>query len=219
MINLENINLIDLQTTYMQNDLVTRAICEVLNPIFKELANETKLAFFYGRIDELDHNILDELAWQFKVDFYSVDYPLNVKRNLIKNAKKIHKTRGTPAAVENLLSSIFGKATLYEWFEYGGEPYFFKVKVEVENNINLLLEKFEESLVNVKNCRSHLEKIEIYSVSKNKTYLGSTTLIGESVSIFPWMPKEIRSKGQIFTTISGSYGLETTNIYPKEVKK
>ena len=205
--NLNNIDLLDLQTSYMKQDPTTIAMCKVLTPVFKELAQESKLAFIYGRIDELDDKIVDELAWQFHVDFYS---------NLIKNAKKIHKLKGTPAAVENLLSSIFGSSKLVEWFEYDGEPFMFKVKVDVENNINLLLDKFEESINSVKNTRSHLEKIEIYTVSKSNTYIGSTTICGEEVTVLPWSPKDLLSKGSFNIAIGNNGGIENITLYPRK---
>ena len=164
----------------------------------------------------MDDKILDELAWQFHVDFYSVDFPIHVKRNLIKNAKKIHKLKGTPAAVENLLSSIFGNATLKEWFEYDGEPFMFKVRIEVENNINSLLDKFEKSINTVKNTRSHLEKIELYSVSRNTTFIASSLICGEEVTIFPWSPKDLTTKGTVHITLGNNGGVENTTIYPKK---
>lgn len=214
--DLSNIDLLELQTSYMKQDPTTIAMCKVLTPIFRELAQESKLAFIYGRIDELDDKTLDELAWQFHVDFYSVDFPINVKRNLIKDAKRIHKLKGTPLAVERLLSAIFGSSKLVEWFEYGGEPFMFKVKVDVENNINLLLDKFEESINSVKNTRSHLEKIEIYTVSKSTAYIGLTTLCGEEVKVFPWQSKDLLSKGSFNVAVGNSGGVESITLYPKK---
>ena len=214
--DLNNIDLLDLQTSYMKQDPTTIAMCKVLNPIFRDLHKESKLAFIYGRIHELDDKTLDELAWQFHVDFYSVDFPIHVKRNLIKNSKVIHRLKGTPAAVENLLSSIFGKARLVEWFEYDGNPYMFKVKVEVENNINLLLDKFESSINSVKNTRSHLEKIEIYTTSKANTYLYATTICGEEVTVLPWSPRDLSSKGTFNIGIANNGGVENITLYPKK---
>lgn len=214
--DINNLDLLELQTSHMKKDPSTVAMCNVLTPIFKKLAKEAELPFIYGRIDELDYDVLDELAWQFHVDFYSVDFPINVKRNLIKNAKKIHRLKGTPAAVENLLSSIFGKAKLVEWFEYDGNPFMFKVKVEVENNINLLLDKFEESINSVKNTRSHLEKIEIYTVSRGNSYVGCSTLCGESITVLPWYPKDLLSKGKFNVAIGNHGGFENITLYPKK---
>jgi phage tail P2-like protein len=214
--DLNNIDLLDLQTSYMKQDPTTIAMCKVLTPIFRELAQESKLAFIYGRIDELDDKTLDELAWQFHVDFYSVDFPIHVKRNLIKDSKRIHRLKGTPLGVEHLLSDIFGSSKLVEWFEYDGEPFMFKVKVDVENNINLLLDKFEESINSVKNTRSHLEKIEIYTVSKCNTYIGSTTICGEEVTVLPWSPKDLLSKGSFNIAIGNSGGVENITLYPKK---
>ena len=214
--DLNNIDLLDLQTSYMKQDPTTIAMCKVLNPIFRDLSQESKLAFIYGRIDELDDKTLDELAWQFHVDFYSVDFPINVKRNLIKNSKIIHRLKVTPTGVEHLLSSIFGSSKLVEWFEYDGKPFMFKVKVDVENNINLLLDKFEESINSVKNTRSHLEKIEIYTVSKSTAYIGLTTLCGEEVKVFPWQPRDLLSKGSFKVAIGNSGGVENITLYPKK---
>lgn len=214
--DINNVDLLDLQTSHMKQDPSTIAMCKALNPVFKKLAREAKLAFIYGRIDQLDDDTLDELAWQFYVDFYSVDFPINVKRNLIKNAKKIHELKGTPTAVEILLTSIFGNAVLKEWFEYDGDPFMFKVRIEVENNINLLLDKFEESINVVKNTRSHLEKIELYSVSRNTTYIASSLLSGEKVTTFPWSPKDLDSKGTLHISIGNNGGIENTTIYPKK---
>lgn len=213
--DLDNLSLLDLQTSYMSKDTSVIAMCKASESAFRKLAKESLLPFIYGRIDELEDDMLDELAWQFHVDFYSVDLPLNVKRSLIKNAKKIHKEKGTPAAVETLLSSLFGNAKLKEWFEYDGEPFMFKVAVEVENDINMLIDKFEESINTVKNTRSHLERIEIYSVSRSKLRNATCLVGGEEVTVYPWSPKELSSRGKVKLALGNNGGYETTVLYPK----
>lgn len=215
--NLDNINLLDLQTSYMSKDTTVIAMCKALEPVFKQLSKESKLCLIYSQIDNLNDEILDELAWQFHVDFYNVNFPINVKKNLIKNSRKIHRLKGTPASVETLLSSIFGKSELVEWFEYGGEPYMFKVKVQIENNINQLLDNFEESIDTVKNTRSHLEKIELYSTSKSKIYISSSSLGGEDITVYPWSPRDLSSKGNVEIALSNVYNVENVTLYPKEV--
>lgn len=173
--DLSNLNLLDLQSGYMQNDPSTIAMCTVLNPYFRELSEDLKLCLIYSRMDELAHFILDELAWQFSVDWYDVSENLDVKRNLIKNALKIHMKKGTPKAVEDVISMYFGKGRVEEWFEYGGNPYMFKVITNNTLITKTLADKFNDKLNKVKNLRSHLEEILIQLEYSSVLTLESST--------------------------------------------
>lgn len=128
--DLKNVDLLKLQTQYMQQDKTTQGLCAALTPQFQELAEEVRLALIYARISELDEPLLDELAWQFRVDWYDSEADISVKRNIIKKAIIVHKTIGTAYAVEQVLSTVFEYAVIQEWWEYGGEPYHFRVATD-----------------------------------------------------------------------------------------
>lgn len=80
-------------------------------------------------------------------------------------------TAGTPAAVEELVAIVFGEGEVSEWFEYGGEPYWFKIRTNA-----LLTEDmttyFSEMIRRVKNTRSHIEAIEIHRTIEQTLYAG-----------------------------------------------
>lgn len=57
----------------------------------------------YSRIDELPDDILNLLAWQLDVDFWSIDLPIENKRDHIRNAIAWHKKKGTKWAVTESL--------------------------------------------------------------------------------------------------------------------
>ena len=82
-----------------------------------------------SNIDGLDEAVLDILARDFKVDWYDPDYSLEEKRRTLKDSWRVHKTLGTRAAVETAISAIYPETTVEEWFEYGGEPYHFKLEI------------------------------------------------------------------------------------------
>lgn len=157
--DVSNFDLLELQTSYLQQDTTIKALCSALTPYLEDINNSIKLAYLYGRIDELDENIIDELAWQFHVDFYESSLPLGTKRQLIKNSYRWHKIKGTPQAVEELTKTIFGgDSEVIEWFQYDGEPYTFRVFV----NIAALkdgLKTFYKMLDTIKNKRSHLDSV------------------------------------------------------------
>ena len=215
--DLNNIKLLDLQTSHMKNDPTTIAMCEALQPHFKGLNEESKLVLIYSRIDHLDEKVIDELAWQMHVDFYDYNLSISQKRDLIKNSLYWHKIKGTPKAVLDVATSVFGRTTLEEWFEYNDEPFFFKLNVEVteQGASKENIEKLEKLVNAYKNARSWIRSITIFLTGKGKIYLGACITSGEEVTIYPWSPKDIESKGRVNIATAQSSGVENVTIYPK----
>ncbi len=78
---------------------------------------ESRKRAIYPRIDELDEALLDILAYDFKVDRYGYDYPLETKRALLKSSFYIHRHLGTKGAVEAAIQSVYPKSIVEEWFD------------------------------------------------------------------------------------------------------
>ena len=95
-----------------------RAIAEQL----QITARQIRQNIIYARIDELDEQTLDILAYDLHVDWYDHSYPIEVKRQTIKDSVKIHRRLGTKYAVETALGAVFPGTRVEEWFEYDGEP-------------------------------------------------------------------------------------------------
>ncbi|MBO0555662.1 phage tail protein I [Clostridium botulinum] len=215
--NLDSINLLDLQTSYMKKDPTTIAMCKALEPQFKKLNEESRLVLIYSRIDYLNEEVIDELAWQMHVDFYDYTLSLNKKRELVKNSLYWHKIKGTPKAVLDVATSVFGRTTLEEWFEYNDEPFFFRLNVEVteqgasKENIEKL-----ETLVNAyKNTRSWIRVINIFLTGKGKIYFGACTTSGEEITVYPWAVTETSSFGKVNLATKNT-NIENITIYPKK---
>ena len=87
----------------------------------------------YCRIDELPEELVDILAYDLHVDWYDFSYPLEAKRDLVKNSVRVHKKMGTKSAIETALGSLYPESEIEEWFEYEGEPGHFRVVCDVTN--------------------------------------------------------------------------------------
>ena len=117
----------------------------------------------YPVIDTLSEDMVDALAVQLHCDFYDYALPLERKREIVKQSIAWHRIKGTPAAVEELVTAVFGKAEVAEWYQYGGEPYTFRLFIEGKNafdgkrNMKQLMAAVEMS----KNKRSHLDGIDL----------------------------------------------------------
>ena len=146
----------------LRNDRRMIALGQVGAEELSDRMSEIEKAAIYPRIDELDEALLDILAYDFKVDWYGYDYPLETKRALLKSSFYIHRHLGTKGAVEAAIQSVYPKSIVEEWFDYvdGGNPYTFRIVLDAStpavpvNNTDLL------RAVNLyKSLRSHLDGI------------------------------------------------------------
>lgn len=111
----------------------------------------------YIKMEKLNDIVLDQLAWQWNVEFYSSELPKSKKIDMIKNSYFHHITKGTAGALESALKAIVNNLEVQEWYEYGGNPYMFKLVVEgsmlTEQEITTVYKLVEI----YKNIRSHLD--------------------------------------------------------------
>lgn len=140
----------------------------------------------YPRIDELPERLLDILAYDFKVDWWDPEYTLEEKRQTLKDSWRVHKMMGTKAAVERAISAIYPNTQVLEWFEYGGEPYHFKLHIDIskESGDKDKPLRVLERVNFYKNLRSHLDVVEYVSIAPEAvSSFRVTPILGPCMSI------------------------------------
>lgn len=114
-------------------------------------------------IDEASEEALDALAVELQTPLYKNDYPLTVKRQIVKNSMLYYIRSGTRGAVEELLADIYQGAEVEEWFEYGGELNYFRVAIDISRTTVPVAEmapaELESWLYSVKRASSALESL------------------------------------------------------------
>lgn len=100
----------------------------IAQPLAKTVSDTDK-ALIFPAVDNLPEAVLDILAYDLKIDWYEAAAPIENKRRAVKECILVHKYKGTKYAVETALHSMFTNAKVEEWFEYGGEPFHFKLTV------------------------------------------------------------------------------------------
>lgn len=125
---------------------------EAINVLNKEIQSFRNLA----NPLVCDEKYLPFLAYAFKVDFWDERLEVSKKRSLIKESILLHQKKGTLWAVKRVLQILEVDAEISEWFQYGGSPYFFRIKLSIEQDfphINQL-----QKLIDIyKNVRSLYE--------------------------------------------------------------
>ena len=75
----------------------------------------------------------------------------------------MHQKLGTKYAVETALRNVYKGASIKEWFEYGGRPYYFKINIDTSGS-SLAENAYADILNKVqfyKNLRSHCDGLYI----------------------------------------------------------
>ena len=139
----------------------------------------------YPAIDMLGSELINTLAIQMHCDFYDDTLPLAVRRNLVKNSIAWHRIKGTPAAVEQMIQTVYQTGVVEEWFDYGGEPFFFKVNLG-DSQITTQKIKNLIKMINVsKNVRSWLEVLRFSKSIDIIRYLGCFADVHKKYEIIP----------------------------------
>lgn len=176
--DLKTINLLKLQTGQMQEDKTTQAFCASFDSQFQAIANDTEKCILLANIDKLPEDVLDELAVDLHIDWYDANADIDVKRNLIKNSDKVHMYLGTPFAVEQVVQDYFGDGVVEEWFEYGGDPYHFRVVTSNSAVTGELANQFAQAIEKVKRKSTRLELVVVSMVAEFNMYYGHVLQTG-----------------------------------------
>lgn len=108
--------------------------------------------------------LLPWLAWALSVDAWGPDWSEADQRAQTAASVEIHRRKGTPGAIKRVLAALGIQARVVEWWEYGGEPYHFKVEAagpEMEIS-EALGQELRNLALEHKNERSVLEDFAVY---------------------------------------------------------
>lgn len=122
---------------------------------------------------------LDEMAWELGC-LYDYNADIEVKRKWIRDATPLFAAYGTPQAIYNFLEGFFDSVEVEEYWQYGGEPFHFRVTVSGEwTHANEAWARMAISAA--QNVRSVLDDLAV----------GSSTIVlvcgeGQAIAKFPY---------------------------------
>lgn len=184
--NLKEIKLEDLLPQSLKIDEGVICAARALDDELKKTTEMIVFCLIISRIDDLPESIIDLLAWQWHVDYYDYDLPITTKRKLVKESLDWHRIKGTPAAVEKVVTAAFKSAQVQEWYEYGGQPFRFKVNMIKEGMPSLeKLDSLKRSIDTAKNVRSWLEDISFRRDISSNIFYGGFKNSMKKISIYP----------------------------------
>jgi phage tail P2-like protein len=216
MTDLSDLTLLQILPDSIRGDEQVQAMAEALQPDIDALNALIPTIELYSRIDELPEPILRMLAWEHRVykNEWALAQTIEAKRDLVRNSFELNQRRGTRQSLERVLSLLDVDASVQEWFEYGGEPYRFKVNVlsiggqsltaEQFAQVNAIVEQYKPLRAALETIDSTLESDDVYG------YFGAANTISGVYDLFAF---EERS-----ATVNAYFGAARTLAIKLEVR-
>lgn len=162
----------------------------------------------FAFVMELGEEMADHLCLSLDIKGYKADLSLQKKRLLIRSALLNYSRMGTKAALEDAVGIIHGGTSVQENWEYGGQPYFFRVAVDAgqekvaENPVGRLL----DTIMEYKNARSWLQGITVDVIEPGSVYTGALPEMGTMLVIDPYRPREMVTDGKAIYQAMATHG-------------
>lgn len=184
--DLQSVSLLDILPPNLLADKQIYAAAQALDDELQKITEATRNALLLPRLDELSEEVIDLLAWQWHVDFYEPSMSIETKRQLVCESIAWHRIKGTKAAVEKMAQTVFKGGVVTEWFEYGGEPYHFRIDLLTAPNITQDDTARLLAVVNAaKNVRSVLDELRFRREAQNDMYYAAAPSIHTTYEIRP----------------------------------
>lgn len=210
MRDLLSLSLLNILPSSISSDDTVIAAAKALDGEFQDATKAIESVAIIPNIRNIvDSALIDLLAWQFHTDFYDPTLPLETRRDLVLKALLWHFRKGTPAVVEEIVRTVYKDAKVTEWFEYGGDPYFFRVSTLSEVTDPADIDVILKAVWAVKNTRSWLEFIQAVIESWLLLYHGVGLYCQDEVSV-GIRPREVSADRPLQVVTFGTEHLRYT---------
>jgi len=142
-----------------------------------------------------------------------------IKRNVVRSSVQVHRRKGTVFAVKEAVRAVYSDSEIQEWFQYGGNPYHFKIGVFAGSGEGFsyqLTDEIKAVAFSAKNVRSKLEAVQIiFRNIGDSPKLAVVTQTSFAIQVYPNFPRALtfaHSSSRFATYLNQ---LQTITIYPK----
>ena len=157
-----------------------KALAYAVGRQIRQLCSYADKSRTYAALASAPDTVLDALAAELRTPAYDETLPVETKRELVASTLTFYTHLGTPAALEQLISILFAKGRVAEWYDYNGSEYHFKVQIDIAaDDVDDAKQAQVQAWVNqYKNQRSILDTIEYYETGAEAVAFTAAPFIG-----------------------------------------
>lgn len=179
MIDLKDSLMTDILPGHLETAEV-KALAYAVGQQIRQLCSYADKSRTYAALASAPDTVLNALAAELRTPAYDETLPVETKRELVANTLTFYTHLGTPAALEQLISILFAKGRVAEWYDYNGSEYHFKVQIDIAADaVDDAKQAQVQAWVNqYKNQRSILDTIEYYETGAEAVAFTAAAFIG-----------------------------------------
>lgn len=179
MIDLKDSLMTDILPGHLETAEV-KALAYAVGQQIRQLCSYADKSRTYAALASEPDTVLDALAAELRTPAYDETLPVETKRELVASTLTFYTHLGTPAALEQLISILFAKGRVAEWYNYNGSEYHFKVQIDIAaDDVDDAKQAQVQAWVNqYKNQRSILDTIEYYETGAEAVAFTAAAFIG-----------------------------------------
>lgn len=179
MIDLKDSLFIDILPGHLETAEV-RALAYAIGQQVRQICSYADKSRTYAALASAPDTVLDALAAELRTPAYDETLPVETKRELVASTLTFYTHLGTPAALEQLISILFAKGRVAEWYDYNGSEYHFKVQIDIAADaVDDAKQAQVQAWVNqYKNQRSILDTIEYYETGAEAVAYTAAAFVG-----------------------------------------
>lgn len=134
-------------------------------------------------------DLLPWLAWAFSVDRWDSDWSVEQKRGIVAAAVRVHRRKGTPAAVKEVVDLIFGGAEVVEaWNADDLQPHEFKIVATGLFENEAAYDELIRLVDAAKPVRSWLKSIQVRRSGRLPLYYATVTRAATTARMLGRLP-------------------------------
>lgn len=190
---------VDLLSSSVADDPKMLAAAEMLDVDFSDLEKSIKFVAPWQCLESQTEPALSYLAAECAVDVWEPDWSDEKKRAVLDISLLLHRKKGTALAVTSSLESMGFLARHLNWPEFGGDPFTFRVEVDVLDQpvTDQVKDAVGLSIEENKAGRSHLDDLKVYFGSVGHLEIGGYCTFGRVVELLPYVEEFEEPQGDL----------------------
>lgn len=168
----------------------TEAISYAISEGLKQVLDYAKQTILYADLEVVSDEVLDAMAAELRTQYYDYNAPRKDREEMVRKTIGWYMLGGTGAVLEEYMETLYAGGKVTEWYEYGGEPYYFKAIVSMREETLLPVGASEEIIRRInryKNVRSWLEALEFHFLFEYLVKVQYETAIRLYMEFYPRM--------------------------------
>ncbi|WP_235601388.1 putative phage tail protein [Tissierella sp. P1] len=186
--------------------------------VFQEIMKAEEIEFekIHTEIKDLEKQFfVDTATWGLAIYEKELKLPIRPNKSLEERRSIIKaKMRGMGKVDAEMIKAIveaFTKSSVEVTFD-GIIKIIFSNQDTIILNMNDMFEAIEE----IKPAHLDYETILVFELKENDIYICSTLISGEEITVYPYSPRELFSKGKVYVAVGSNTGLESITVYSRK---